>query len=129
MNIQNSYNSGHPWYYVLNGKVLSIKEIWNEANSANKYGYNQESIEKASGNNEKLRILKAEHIKRLKTDISRYRQCALELHKFRKKTKENDTLQCEDVHVSISLKHNHIYSEFLNLKHIDRLLSYQPELF
>ena len=123
------YSSGHPWYYVLGGKVLSIKDIYNEANSSEYRGYRAEEIKKASGNNSKLRNLEAETIHRLKSDISRYRQCVFELHRYRNSLTENHNLVCEDVHMSVSLRHNHIYNEFANLKYIEELLSYQPDLF
>lgn len=130
MNNQNPYNTGHPWYYVLGGKVLSIRNIWEEVNLDNrKGGYNRDEIKKAFGNNEKLRALKAETITRLKSDISRYRQCVLKLHKYRKSCPENHYPVCEDVHVSVSLKVSHIYNELANLKYIEELLSYQPDLF
>lgn len=130
MTMQNTYNNGHPWYYVLGGKVLSIRDIWEEVNLDNrKGGYNRYEIKKAFGNSEKLRALKVKTVARLKSDISRYRQCVFELHRYRKSLTENHNPVCEDVHVSVSLKVSHIYNELANLKYIEELLSYQPDLF
>ena len=124
-----NYHPTHPWYYVLGGGILPLKEIWQDAIESERQGYNRVTIEKARGNNQKLRTLKDIHFDRLKSDISRYRECALELHRFRKAKSEDKPPLCEDVHVNLSLKTSHIWGEFANLCHIESLLSYQPDLF
>jgi hypothetical protein len=129
MSYENSYKTGHPWYYVLGGKVLTLKEIWQEADTASYRGYLESEIDKAAGNNAKLNVLKTEAIARLKEDISRYRICALELHRYRKALPENHEPVCEDIHASMGFKRNHIFNEFANLKQINELLQQQPTLF
>ena len=125
----NSYNTGHPWYYVLGGKVPSIKAIWKEVAHLDYKGCKEDDIKKAAGNSSKLRALKAQSFLRLKNDISSYRKYALELHRYRKSHSTDDHLVCEDIHVSLSLKNNHIYNELAHLRYIEELLSYQPDLF
>ncbi len=124
-----TYSTGHPWHYVLGGKVLSIKEIWNEANASDYRGYRRDTIKKYFGKSDKLKALKSETIINLKRDINRYRECALALHRYRNKLPKNHQPTCEGVHVAISLKKNHIYNEFSNLKYINELLYQQPDLF
>lgn len=121
MSDSNSYSTGHPWYYVLGGKVLSLKEIWQEAEQANYKGYRESEIDKANGNNTKLR--------RLKVDVSAYRTSALALHRYRKKLPKDWHPECDDIHTAMGLKRNHLFNEFANLQHIDELLAYQPDLF
>ena len=53
-----AYSSGHPWYYVLGGKVPSIKKIWEEAKASGYKGYLREDIANASGNISKLRQIR-----------------------------------------------------------------------
>ena len=53
-----SYCPGHPWYYVLGGEALSLKEIWTLMQEPDEYGNLKNNIEKASGKNEKLRELR-----------------------------------------------------------------------
>ena len=129
MSDSNSYSTGHPWYYVLGGKVLSLKEIWQEAEQANYKGYRETEIDKANGNNTKLRRLKAETIQRLKVDVSGYRTSALALHRYRKGLPKDWHPECDDIHTAMGLKRNHVFNEFANLQHIDELLAYQPDLF
>lgn len=95
-----NYDTGHPWYYVLGGKVLSIREIFNQVSISDYKGYNADEIGKALGNNSKLCLLKADTTERLKKDISVYRQSALKLHRYRKLQIEDSTCNrdtCVDV--------------------------------
>ena len=129
MDSEKTYSTGHPWYYVLGGKILSLKEILKEVNEAPNKGYLETEIDKASGNNAKLQELKTKALSRLSDDISRYRQCALELHRYRKTLPENYKPICKEIHTSMGLKRNHIFNEFANLKHIEDLQAHQPTLF
>lgn len=129
MTQENTYNKGHPWYYVLGGKIPTLKEIKQDAEISSYNGYRAEDIKKCSQNNSKLKLLREQVRESLKNDISRYRQVALELHKYRKTTTEICDPICKDVHVNMSLKYNHIFNEFAHLKYIRRSLSYQPDLF
>ncbi|MEO9804791.1 MAG: hypothetical protein ABJF04_16160 [Reichenbachiella sp.] len=115
-----SYSSGHPWYYVLGGRVLSIKEIWLDVRSSGCKGYREEEIAKSLGNDAKLRSIKENVLTTLNKDINRYRQYAFELHQYRKQASKNEPI-CDDVHVSISLKRNHIYNDLAHLDYIDKL--------
>ena len=129
MTQENTYSKGHPWYYVLGGKIPTLKEIKQDAENSKYNGYREEEIQKCSHNNSKLRLLREQVRESLKKDISRYRQVALELHRYRKTTTEICDPICKDIHTSMSLKYNHIFNEFANLKYIRQSLSYQPDLF
>jgi hypothetical protein len=129
MSNANTYSTGHPWYYVLGGKILSLKEIWQEVDTATYKGYLEAEIDKASGNTRKLQEMKTKAIVRVKEDISRYRQCALELHRYRKALPKDWHPECDDIHTAMGLKRNHIFNEFANLKQINELLQQQPTLF
>ncbi len=114
------YSSGHPWYYVLGGHIPSIKEIRLEVRATAYKGYLAGEISKAFGNDAKLRSIKDDVEAALKKDISQYRQCAFQLYQYRKTAKESEPV-CDAVHVSVSLKRNHIYNELAHLDYINEL--------
>jgi hypothetical protein len=77
-----------------------------------------------------LRRLKAAIEAELKRDISRYRQCALALHRHRKANPSTDRPTCaENVHLGVSLKYNHLVNDFAHLAYLDELLNRQGDLF
>jgi len=77
-----------------------------------------------------LRKLRHKHLEELKSDISRYRCVVFELNQHRKEHGIPQNPKCaEDVHVSVSLKHSHIYNGFAHLLCIDELPEQQGELF
>ncbi|MEQ9230595.1 MAG: hypothetical protein RIF46_07915 [Cyclobacteriaceae bacterium] len=124
------YHSGHPWYYVLGGKTLSVREIQKEAKESGYKGYLKDDITKIRGDNEKLRRLKSKVKDNLKKDISIYRKNVFALHQFNRVNKASITKPvCEDVHLSVSLKMSHLTNGFAHLNYIDELLSQQPDLF
>lgn len=125
-----SYSSGHPWYYVFRGEVLSIKQIWKLVHASSYKGSNEENISRLYGNDPKLKVMKEEVLSSLSKNISRYRQLALSLHRYRLKASKNQQEpSCEDVHVGMSLKYNHIYNDLAHLTYIEKQLSGQLELF
>ena len=66
----------------------------------------------------------------LRGDVARYRELARQLTKFRDAGREEDDQDvCADVHVNISLKHNHIVNAFAHLIALDDLLTKQGDLF
>ncbi|MDW3210294.1 MAG: hypothetical protein R8N23_10530 [Reichenbachiella sp.] len=125
-----SYCSGHPWYYVLGGTPMSVKEIWTLMQEPDRYGYLKDDIEKSAGNNQKLRKLQADIRLSLNKDISRYRRVVFEFNQFRKSNSiDLENPKCEDIHVSMSLKVSHLLNGFANQRHVNDLLAHQPELF
>ena len=132
--VYNDYNAGHPWYYKLGGTILMPKEILTTVKLSSYQGYMAADIEridkKAEPERSKaLREIKDKFVKDLWRDISCYRNLA---HKLRveRKTSSIDALSfsCNELHTSMSLKHNHIYNDLAHLNYLDGLLK-QFELF
>lgn len=129
------YGAGHPWYYVLEGKRLSLKQIQLSAKASGYRGYRSEEIEKADQMNEprrseSLRSLREVAKHELGQDVARYRELARQLARRREAGVENvEDGGCADIHTNISLKHNHIYNELAHILVIDELLSKQGDLF
>ena len=66
----------------------------------------------------------------LTKDISRYRQCVFQLRKLKDAEDIPETPSCcSDIHVAMSLKHNHIYNGFAHLALLDELPAQQGDLF
>lgn len=130
-----SYNFGHPWYYVLGGKILSPKQIRAEVSAGNYQGYMAEEITAVDNKqepyrSEALRAFKAKFLNDLAEDISRYRQIACAIRRDRVENPvfiEPDS--CADNHTDISLKYAHIYNDFAHLNYIEDLLAQQGDLF
>ena len=129
------YHSGHPWYYLLGGKVLTLKQICNVVYEGSYRGYRADEIRAIAKRREPQRtaaIRKIRHdiIIELKADISRYRICVFQLHAHRRATDGLDIPNiCNDIHVSVSLKHNHIVNGFAHLALLDELPAQQGDLF
>jgi len=128
------YGAGHPWYYVLGGKRLSLKEIQLSAKASGYRGYRADEIEKADQmmeprRSESLRSLREIAKQELGQDITRYRELAGQLARRRETGIEDRQNGCDDIHTNISLKHNHIYNELAHILVIDELLSKQGDLF
>ncbi|MCY0149344.1 hypothetical protein OEG84_16915 [Hoeflea sp. G2-23] len=129
------YGAGHPWYYLLDGAVLTPKQIKEKVRRSGYKGYLGEEIAAADRKPEPqrsqtLRSLRARAVDELKRDISGYRRRALDLHRYRTANPlpERPTC-CADIHTNISLKHNHLVNDFAHLITIDALLSVQADLF
>ncbi len=129
------YGTGHCWYYLLGNPVPSLKQILSEANASEYRGYNEEEILAAARKPEPqrsatLRRLRNQYVEALKRGISIYRRVVFELNQRRKVygIPENPK-RADDVHVSVALKHNHIYNDFAHLLCIDELPNQQGELF
>lgn len=131
----NGYISGHPWYYVLGGTILTPKQIMSKVQMKEYKGYMWDAMQAADNKpepqrSEALREIWEKVLKDYRSDLSTYRKY---VHKLRRYRRENfqtiDRLVCEDIHVSISLKHNHLYNDFAHLIRLHDLLSYQPDLF
>lgn len=135
MNTHHGYSSGHPWYYHLGGKRLSLKEIQAEVIASGYRGYRADDIENADQmaepkRSETLRRLRADANRSLREDVSRYRELARKLTAHRRASGDEPTGGiCDCVHTNIGLKHNHIYNQFAHLHFIDSLLAKQGDLF
>ncbi|MCP4935070.1 MAG: hypothetical protein GY927_12910 [bacterium] len=79
---------------------------------------------------EALRKIRSNVMGDLARDISAYRHCACELHAYRQKYDgAGNPVSCDDIHVSMSLKHNQIYNRFAHLACLDELPELQGDLF
>jgi len=98
-------------------------------------GYLAEDIAKADNKpepqrSETLRTLKRKFLADMWSDLSCYREFARQLREDRQKqSADSGKTKCTDIHMGISLKHNHLYNDFAHLYMLDRMLSKQPDLF
>ena len=129
------YNSGHPWYYLLGGKRLTLKEIRQDVRASGYRGYLERDIDAADRlpepkRSDALRAIRKRVTKSIAQDIARYREVARKLASHRAEGLDVEPFRgAADIHTAISLKHNHIYNEFAHLHVIDHLLNRQPDLF
>jgi hypothetical protein len=133
--MENGYSPGHPWYYLLGGAVLMPRAILEQTRASGYRGCSAAAIEAADRLAEpkrsaSLRALHQRFYEDLQCDLSRYRACVrnLRLDRKRRRRPERPT-QCDDVHVAISLKHNHLVNDFAHLVWLEELLSQQGDLF
>jgi hypothetical protein len=128
------YRPGHPWYYLLGGKVMPPKAIRFEVRLAAYKGYRQEEILCAAGKPEPqrsqlLRKIHDEVRQSLKRNISIYREVTRELHAYRRSHEGQPIPNCSgSVHTAMSLKYAHIYNDFGHLELLDSLPE-QVDLF
>ncbi len=129
------YGAGHCWYYLLGGAILSPKQIREATRQSSYEGYARDDIRAADRKADPhrsttLRALKERFEGELRRDLSGYRQRALELHRYRANHDvPSEPKSAADVHVAISLKHNHLMNDFAHLILIDKLLNQQGDLF
>lgn len=131
----NAHSSGHPWYYLLGGTVLTPKQIRCAVINRGYQGYLRDDIAAADKKAEPqrsqaLKALQRRALDELQRDLNGYRRRALDLHRYRATSNVSDSpVSCHDVHTAISLKHNHLINDFAHLITLDRLLTKQGELF
>ncbi len=129
------YGAGHSWYYLLGGKVLSPKQIREATRQSGYQGYARDDIHAADRKAEpqrsaSLRQFREKFEADVKKDLRFYRQMALTLHRYRKQRGTQETPICsDDIHMAMSLKHNHLVNGFAHLILIDELLNQQGDLF
>lgn len=132
-----NYSTGHPWFYYLGGPILKPKaQRRSKSPRASGYkGYLRDEIAKADQKTEParsnaLRAIRARAVAELRSDLSGYRKCALELRRYRKGNRTpSDPRGCDSIHTAISLKHNHLVNDFAHLIWLDDLLNQQGDLF
>lgn len=129
------YNTGHPWYYLLGGKILKPKEILVDVKLSGYQGYMAEDILQADKKSEPqrsetLRKIKAEVLANLWCDISSYRKYANQLRKYLLTNNPKYAGRiCDDIHTNMSIKHSHIFNDLAHLNFLDNLLTKQKDLF
>jgi hypothetical protein len=125
------YSPGHPWYYKLRGRPLYPKEIGEHAIASGYRGYDADRIAALDRlaepkRSQQLRVLRSEIAGEIASDIGRYREVVREL---RAEGSEPDCGSSSDLHMSASLKHNHLYNGFARLAFTEELLAKQGDLF
>lgn len=133
----NGYQPGHPWYFFLGGRIPTPKQIIADVKASKYKGYREDEFLTADRKEEPhrsaaLRRIRDEEIQGYRKDLSRYRKLACELRKYRltqELSKSEDVISCDDIHVNINLKYNHLFNRFAHLLYLDELLSRQPDLF
>ncbi len=129
------YGTGHCWYYLLGGAVLTPKQIKAMTQASGYLGYARDYILEADRKAEPqrsaaLRALKERFEGELHRDLAGYRKSALYLRRYRVKNDVPTEPTCAaGVHVAISLKHNHLVNDFAHLIWLDKLLTQQGDLF
>lgn len=129
------YLPGHPWFYHLGGRPLTLKQIRESVRRSGYRGYKAGDIAAIGRKAEpqrsaELRRLRAHVLAELNDDISRYREVVRDLRRYRESRAQDCTAACcNDVHVAASLKHNHLYNDFGHLILLDDLLTRQGDLF
>ncbi len=130
---RNPYKPGHPWHYVLGGRPLNPRQIWQSALRDDYQGYRADEISAFDRRaepqrSEALRDLRASVVAQLRADLSRYRRVVFALHRLNRSS-EVEPRKCYDEHVAVSLKHNHLYNDFALLTALDERLTRQRDLF
>jgi len=128
------YSAGHPWYYFLGGAVPKLKDIRASVVADGYEGYLVADIKAIGRKSEpqRTRAINAMRVKLvddLTRDISVYRRCVRELRRYRFEHPEPNGASCDEIHTSMSLKFNHIYNGFANLKTLEALPEHQLDLF
>ncbi|QFT93378.1 hypothetical protein FIU86_11050 [Roseovarius sp. THAF9] len=128
------YRAGHPWYYRLGGPIPTPRQIRADVESRDYRGYLADHIDTAAAKpepqrSEALRALRSRVLDEMRADLTRYRECAQELRRFRNACTEDDRPITCDVYTAISLKTAHLINAFANLRTIEEALSKQGDLF
>lgn len=133
---RNSYDSGHPWYYRLGGKILTPKEILASVKENGYRGYRADDLAKIEARPEPqrsqaLRSLRLTVLTELKHDLHGYRRVVRALNLHRKENADSPQQEPDDIWLftNVGLKHNHLYNDFAHLAVIDEMLMQQPDLF
>jgi hypothetical protein len=129
------YSPGHPWYYLLGGRIRPPGSILQDALDRGYQGYAAADIAATSQQAEPqrsaaLRQLKTRFYADYRRDLATYRQLAHQLRQRRKQgLDDRNAPVCAEIHTSISLKYCHLYNDLAHLTFLDDLLSYQRDLF
>ena len=128
------YSQSHPWYYVLGGRVLSPAEIQASVELNAYSAAISEDILKIAKRlepqrSEGLRELRGAIKQSLQRDIDIYLKFALKLKASRQYADSNAELTCNDIHVSMSLKHNHLCYGYARLMNCEDHLNQKTDLF
>nr|WP_321440363.1 hypothetical protein [uncultured Hyphomonas sp.] len=129
------YGAGHPWFYVLGGRILPPSIIMAEVRISGYCGYMELDIAKADSLAEPKRSAELRRIRKtvlndLRKDLSGYRRAARAVHAFRREHPEAvEKPFHNDAHTSASLKYCHLFNDFAHLIVLDDLLAAQRDLF
>ena len=121
-----SYKPSHPWYYRLGEKPPSLKAIRENAIHQKYQGYLSDDIAKARRHSEPKRSEQLQqYITKITADLWRDIACYRQLRRhyallsLEGKLNENPDI-CNDIHTSLSLKHNHLSNHFIHLHQLQQ---------
>jgi len=128
------YSVGHCWYYRLGGAILKPKAIRDHIIAKGFTGYMAEDIEAADRMDEpsrsaKLRAMKSSVTDEIRADLSRYREIAAKIRRFRRAGIIADMGVTNCPYLALSLKFAHLCNGFAHLNRIEDLLAQQGDLF
>ncbi len=129
------YHPGHPWYYVRGGTCPGPKTIMKNVIATGYRGSCRDSIDATNRLAEpvrtrRLKKLRLQYQQGLENDLVRYRQYVRQINRLRRTGQvDHDPVSCDDIHMSLSLKHNHIYNDLAHLRAIDAIFAEQLDLF
>ena len=131
----NGYNSFHCWYYREGGRVLQLKEIrllaedcaserYSEFHSEDRQRYSYGIIAELSSDSKEgdLRKRQTQTMISLADDVKRFRSVRRSLNVARDiiaKGEEYTPPFCNCPFTAMSLKHNHVFNRFFDLKVIE----------
>lgn len=130
--VANGYGPGHPWYYVRGGEPLTPRQILRSVEDSRYKGCLAADIAKLDSlsepkRSELLRALQVRVRSECRANFCAYRRFVRKLRAHR--LQQPAECACANVHVAISLKHNHLYNDFAHLLELHRLLTFQRDLF
>lgn len=129
------HSCGHPWYYLLGGPVLTVKQIKAKAEASEYRGYLENEIRALDmrpepKRSELLRQFQEEFRTELAENISGYRKAVRELRQHRDNHPDAPIpTSCDDIHTTMSLKFAHLTNDFAHLAFLEELLGKQGDLF
>lgn len=130
------YDSGHCWYYRLGGKILTLTEIRKSVEGGTYAGYLAGDIEKIANKKEPKRSQDARALRtHIEDELARDARMYVEAGnrvRYRRRwlgPYQDEVRLFDEPFTAISLKHNHLYNGFANLRTLDNLTNQQMELF
>lgn len=130
----NDYSICHPWYFLLGGPVPFPSAIRAQVIETGLTGYRRDELAqidcKAEPQRSAAHRKASEEVKaELHKDISRYRQCVVELCRYREAEVGSEEPRCAaSVHSNLSLKVSHMINGFAHLHQLDGM-EQQIDLF
>lgn len=130
----NYYSICHPWYFLLGGPVPHPSVIRAQVIETELTGYRRDEFaqiscmaepQRSAAHRKAIEEVKTE----LRRDISKYRQCVVELRRYCETQDASEEPRCAaSVHTNLSLKVSHMINGFAHLHQLDEM-EQQIDLF